>query len=46
MAAIDVRSISSKLKQDLKTEVDKILDKGGRAPHLSAIIVGENPASN
>lgn len=45
MAAIDVRSISSKLKQDLKTEVDKILDKGGRAPHLSAIIVGENPAS-
>lgn len=36
---------SKNIKQEIKLEVDKILASGKRAPHLAAILVGENGAS-
>lgn len=36
---------SKDIKQEIKVEVDKILAEGKRAPHLAAILVGENGAS-
>lgn len=36
---------SKDIKQEIKIEVDKILASGKRAPHLAAILVGENGAS-
>ncbi|HQW10917.1 MAG TPA: bifunctional 5,10-methylenetetrahydrofolate dehydrogenase/5,10-methenyltetrahydrofolate cyclohydrolase [Saprospiraceae bacterium] len=45
MAIIDVREISKNLKEGLRNEVNTFLDNGMRKPHLSAIMVGNNPAS-
>lgn len=46
MAAIlDGLQTSKDIKQEIKLEVDKILASGKRAPHLAAILVGENGAS-
>lgn len=45
MAVMNVRSISKEIKGEIKREVDEILLSGKRAPHLVAIMVGDNPAS-
>ncbi len=45
MTLLDGKSLSEKIKLDLKDEVDKIKSEGKRAPHLVAILIGENPAS-
>lgn len=42
---LDGLKVSKDIKQEIKTEVDKILEQGKRAPHLAAILVGENGAS-
>ncbi|NNE16136.1 MAG: bifunctional 5,10-methylenetetrahydrofolate dehydrogenase/5,10-methenyltetrahydrofolate cyclohydrolase [Saprospiraceae bacterium] len=42
---LDGRLTSKQVKEEIKIEVDKILAKGLRPPHLSAILVGNNPAS-
>ncbi len=42
---LDGLRVSKDIKQEIKTEVDKILEQGKRAPHLAAILVGENGAS-
>jgi len=42
---LDGKVTSNKIKDELKLEVDKIIERGLRPPHLSAILVGNNPAS-
>ena len=42
---LDGRALSKTLKEEIKVDVDKIISKGQRPPHLSAILVGNNPAS-
>ena len=41
----DGLSVSQKIKQEIKEEVTKIVQSGKKAPHLAAILVGENGAS-
>ena len=45
MILLDGKSLFSKIKSDLCGEVQLMIDEGKRPPHLSAILVGENPAS-
>ena len=45
MNIIDGKKIAEKIKSEIAKEVRLILDKDERAPHLAAIIVGEDPAS-
>ncbi len=42
---LDGKALSTEIKLEIKAEVDQLLSKGFRAPHLSAILVGNNPAS-
>lgn len=42
---LDGLSVSHKIKQEIKEEVTKIVQSGKKAPHLAAILVGENGAS-
>ncbi len=42
---IDGKSLSQVIKQEISEEVKKIVQSGHRAPHLAAILIGENPAS-
>ena len=45
MQLIDGRKVSEDIYQSLKEEVDKIKAVGGKVPHLAAVLVGNNPAS-
>ena len=42
---LDGLSVSQKIKQEITEEVTKIVQSGKKAPHLAAILVGENGAS-
>jgi methylenetetrahydrofolate dehydrogenase (NADP+)/methenyltetrahydrofolate cyclohydrolase len=45
MQLIDGKQISEQLLGEIAQEVQEIISKGGRAPHLAAIIVGQDGAS-
>ncbi|MBT3208865.1 MAG: bifunctional 5,10-methylene-tetrahydrofolate dehydrogenase/5,10-methylene-tetrahydrofolate cyclohydrolase [Bacteroidetes bacterium] len=45
MQIIDGKKISSEIKNQIAEEVNKINENGGKVPHLAAIIVGNDPAS-
>ena len=45
MEILDGRKTSNDIKEELAIEVGKIRQSGGRAPHLAAILVGEDGAS-
>jgi len=45
MMIIDGKKIADEIKAEIKAEVEKLLNLKKRAPHLAAIIVGEDPAS-
>jgi methylenetetrahydrofolate dehydrogenase (NADP+) / methenyltetrahydrofolate cyclohydrolase len=45
MKLIDGKKISAAIKEEIATEVKRINDKDGKVPHLAAILVGEDPAS-
>ena len=45
MKIIDGKEISNQIKQEIKNEVDTIISKGIRPPHLAAVIVGNDGAS-
>jgi len=45
MILLDGRALSKTIKDEIKIEVDAIRDAGGNIPHLAAVIVGDNPAS-
>jgi methylenetetrahydrofolate dehydrogenase (NADP+)/methenyltetrahydrofolate cyclohydrolase len=42
---IDGKKTAAKIKDEIKVEVAKLIDDNDTAPHLAAIIVGEDPAS-
>lgn len=42
---IDGKALSNTIKEEIASEVKKIVESGFRAPHLAAVLVGENPAS-
>lgn len=45
MTIIDGKAISAALKADVKAKVDSLTSEGRRAPHLTVVRVGEDPAS-
>ena len=45
MELIDGKKLSAQLKDEIAEEVEKIKQKGGKTPHLVAILVGHDPAS-
>ncbi len=45
MELIDGKKIASEIKQELAAEVDRIKAAGERVPHLAAVLVGNDPAS-
>ncbi len=45
MQLLDGKVVSAHIKGEIKQEVDELIAAGKRAPHLVAILVGENPAS-
>ncbi|RUS76048.1 hypothetical protein EGW08_016178, partial [Elysia chlorotica] len=42
---IDGKVIAQNIKDEIKTEVDFLLENGLRAPHLTVLLVGSDPAS-
>ena len=45
MTIIDGKSLAATIRKEISAEVEKIKDKGGKVPHLAAVLVGDNPAS-
>jgi len=45
MQLIDGKELSSKIKDEIAEEVTALTSDGRRAPHLVAVLIGENPAS-
>lgn len=45
MLLLDGKKLADELKAEIKTEVDKITQSGKRAPHLAAILVGNDGGS-
>ena len=45
MQLLDGKLLSANIKAELAAEVDQMLRSGERPPHLVAVLVGENPAS-
>lgn len=45
MELIDGKEISREIKEEIKKEIAYYLDKQERAPHLAAVLVGNDPAS-
>ncbi|HBL77806.1 MAG: bifunctional 5,10-methylene-tetrahydrofolate dehydrogenase/5,10-methylene-tetrahydrofolate cyclohydrolase [Bacteroidetes bacterium GWF2_42_66] len=45
MIIIDGKQTAFDIKKEIKEEVDKIVSKGNRAPHLAAILVGHDGGS-
>lgn len=46
MQLLDGKSLSLDIKKEIQSEVNHLLDVGNRKPHLSAVLVGDNPASH
>lgn len=42
---LDGKALSKTIKGEIKVDVDEIIANGSRPPHLSAVLVGNNPAS-
>ena len=42
---IDGKQLSKLIKEEIAEEVRQIKSQGGKTPHLAAVLVGENPAS-
>ena len=45
MTLLDGKVISEAVKNEIKKEVASLIDAGKRAPHLVAVLVGSDPAS-
>lgn len=45
MEIIDGKALANTIKAEIAEEVDKIKAAGGKIPHLAAVLVGEDPAS-
>jgi len=45
MKVLDGKALATTIKEEMKVEVDAIRLAGGKIPHLAAVLVGEDPAS-
>lgn len=45
MILLDGKKTSAAIKSEIAEEVNKILERGGKKPHLAAVLVGNNGAS-
>lgn len=45
MQLLDGKAVSAHIKEQIKKETEQLKASGGKTPHLAAILVGENPAS-
>ncbi len=45
MHLLDGKLLSENIKAELAAEVSLIRERGGKIPHLAAVLIGENPAS-
>ncbi len=45
MILLDGKFLSEKIKKEIAAEVDIIKAKDGKIPHLAAVLIGDNPAS-
>ncbi len=45
MQLIDGKILSDTIKNEIKLEVDQLILRGGKRPHLAAVLIGNNPAS-
>lgn len=45
MQILDGKYLAAQIKEEIKLEVDSILSQGKRVPHLVAVLVGSDPAS-
>ena len=45
MILLDGKKTSNDIKDEIALEVQEIISKGGKKPHLAAILVGNNGAS-
>ena len=45
MQLLDGKLLSENIKSELAAEVTLLRERGGKIPHLAAVLVGENPAS-
>lgn len=45
MKIIDGKKIATEIKESIKIEIAEIIDRGERVPHLVAVLVGDDPAS-
>jgi len=45
MELLDGKKVSTEIKEEIRTEVDQLLENGKRPPHLVAVLVGADPAS-
>ena len=45
MQLIDGKALAKAIKEELATEVETLKANGGKIPHLAAVLVGEDPAS-
>ena len=45
MQLIDGKALSQTIKEEIAQEVEQIKANGGKIPHLAAVLIGEDPAS-
>lgn len=45
MAILDGKQLAQTIKAELRIEVEQIKTQGGKIPHLVAVLIGDNPAS-
>jgi len=45
MQLIDGKALAQKIKQEIAEEVEQIKTSGGKPPHLAAVLIGADPAS-
>ncbi len=45
MTLIDGKAISAQIKQEIAAEVERIVERGGKRPHLAAVLVGHDGGS-
>ena len=45
MELIEGKKIANEIKDEIKSQVNQIIEKGGKPPHLAAVIVGNDGAS-
>ncbi len=45
MEILDGKALAEKIKEEIAAEVAQIKEEGGNVPHLAAVLVGDDPAS-